>query len=290
MFRAARFGILALTLCAALPAAAQEAYPAARLDRAALVPVPPAIARFAATLRALHAEGAFAAGGGTQARDDLDGMGAKAWLLAHVSEDFRCLSDFGGTCPEVSGPQAHVARFLARFGRFGDGAPDFAAIARDGPGDPGPLAFDLAILMQDQDWLSPEEGMLCTAQARSDEMDAVEAALTERTGGDLLQALDGLRALVGRYNIRAEAAIGAEVLARVEDAILYFPAPHEITEEPREDGPPYRWRAVLLPDGRQGFVAPQPSDLLDAGGLGEQVCFDAGADPARIVVHVGGGD
>lgn len=287
---APRPGCLALLLCAVLPSAltAQEAYPVARIDRTALVQTPAPVEQFTATLRRLHAEGALTAGAAAGPREDLDGLGAKTWLLAHVAEDFRCLSDLGGACPDVDGPHAHLARFIARFGSI-EGV-DLATIARDGVADLGPIGFDLPILLREDRWLSREEGLLCSPQARSDGMAEVETALTERTGGDLLQVLDRLRGLVGRYNIRAEPRIDATVLTQIEDAILFLPAPGRVIEQTREDGPPWRWREVLLPDGRRGFVAPEPGALLDAGGLSEQVCYDIGAGQARISVHVGGGD
>lgn len=289
---AARFGRCALALCILVPSAlvAQDTYPSARVDRTALVRTPDAIATFLQTLRRLDAEGAFAAGAGTAPRDDLGGLGAKAWLLGHVAPDFRCLADHGGLCPDVTGPQAHVARFLTRFRDAATPALDPAAIAAGEAPDLGPFGFAIPVLLQDQAWLEREEGMLCTPQAGGDGLPEIEAALTELADGDLLYILDRLRALMGRYNIRAEPRIDAAVLTQTEDQILFFPDPLAVVEEPRDGAPPYRWRAVLLPDGRRGFVAPEPGDVLDAGGMAEQICYadtDAGV---LIRVHVGGGD
>lgn len=292
MTTARRLGACLLALWVLPPGAAlaEDAYPVARIDRTALVRMPAAIEEFTRTLRLLQAEAAFAAGAGIAPRADLGGLGAKAWLLAHVAPDFRCLSDFGGMCPDVTGPHAHIARFLARFRSSDDPAMDFAAIARDGVPDLGPVGLAMPVLMQDQTWLSLEEGLLCTPQARSAGLAGVEAALTGHAGGDLLHVLGHLRAVVGRYNIRAEPRIDAPVLTRSDDWVLYLADPDTVIEEPRDGALPYRWSEVLLPDGRHGFIAPAPGDLLDAGGLGEQVCYSGAEGTALIQVHVGGGD
>lgn len=286
MFKTRPAALLCALVMAVLPADAQI-YPLAEVDRAALAPAPAPLAGFLTSLRRLDADGAFEAGRGMTARDDLDGLGAKAWLLAHVAPDFRCLSDFGGTCPAVEGPHAHVARFLAR---FGDRPLEFAAIAQQGIRDLAPIRLEMRAILQPHRLYSREEGMLCSPQAQSPGSAAVEAALTEWSGDDLLPVLDRLHAVMGRYNIRAAPSITAPVLTQTRDAILYFPDPWTITEEPREDGAPYRWREVMLPDGQRGHVAPEPGDLLDAGGLSEQVCFDIVEGQPRIRLHVGGGD
>ena len=271
-------------------ALAESIYPSVQVDRNELVQMPAEVSEFTNTVLRLSVENAFGVGNGVKPRTELGGIGAKAWLLSHVAPDFVCLSDFGGMCPETNTSDKHQINFLAIFATdSGDNAvPAYGQQLENV--DLSQVKFETRTIVKTHKYLSLHGDMLCSPQATSKQRIALEDALIEWSGEDILLVLDRLRAVMGGYNIRSAPKIDAPTITTLRDPILYFPNPWSPKEEVGTNGLSYIWYEVLLPDGRKGYVAPGPGDLLDAGGLSEQVCFDVVNGRPRIRAHVGGGD
>ena len=111
-----------------------------------------------------------------------------------------------------------------------------------------------------------------------------------RSGPGMLEAYDNFVAVRGRYRVRARPSLSAEVVNRLDNEAVMLPGPGQIfyTGDGERN---FQWLYVVPGDGRPGFVAAEPGDVLGLSAVaGAQICVAEREGRVVITGHVGAGD